>query len=154
MLLYDIGKAGYDVRYKIQDLSQYGLVQKRKRLLIIAARYAIRVPHAHDTNTDMFQTGYASPSLSKAHTWRPRKWVETLCVHRSGPQAHHPPGQSSHERLLPSAQTIRCSQISLRCADFPPRLYNNRRYNSLPSLRHTPLHTSRTLSVSELPIRV
>jgi site-specific DNA-cytosine methylase len=39
MLLHDIGKAGYDVRYKIQDLSQYGLVQKRKRLLIIAARY-------------------------------------------------------------------------------------------------------------------
>lgn len=41
MLLYDIGKAGYDVRYKIQDLSHYGLVQKRKRLLIIAARFAI-----------------------------------------------------------------------------------------------------------------
>lgn len=38
MLLYDIGQAGYDVRYRVQDLSQYGLVQKRKRLLIIAAR--------------------------------------------------------------------------------------------------------------------
>ena len=38
MLLCDIGKAKYDVRYKIQNLSQYGLVQERKRLLIIAAR--------------------------------------------------------------------------------------------------------------------
>ena len=43
MLLNDIGRAGYDVRYKIQDLSQYGLVQKRKRLLIIAARFAIQI---------------------------------------------------------------------------------------------------------------
>jgi DNA (cytosine-5)-methyltransferase 1 len=38
MLLNDIGKAGYDVRYKIQDLSEYGLVQRRKRLIMIAAR--------------------------------------------------------------------------------------------------------------------
>ena len=38
MLLCDIGKANYDVRYKIQNLSEYGLVQERKRLLIIAAR--------------------------------------------------------------------------------------------------------------------
>ncbi|EUC42175.1 hypothetical protein COCMIDRAFT_39720 [Bipolaris oryzae ATCC 44560] len=37
-LLNDIGKAGYDLRYKIQDLSEFGLVQQRKRLLIIAAR--------------------------------------------------------------------------------------------------------------------
>ncbi|KAI4702103.1 hypothetical protein J4E81_002465 [Alternaria sp. BMP 2799] len=44
MLLYDIGKAGYDVRYKIQDLSQFGLVQKRKRLLIIAARRGTPLP--------------------------------------------------------------------------------------------------------------
>jgi DNA (cytosine-5)-methyltransferase 1 len=39
MLLNDIGQAGYNVCYKIQDLSEFGLVQKRKRLLIIAARY-------------------------------------------------------------------------------------------------------------------
>jgi DNA (cytosine-5)-methyltransferase 1 len=38
MLLHDIGDAGYDVRYMNADLSEYGLVQKRKRLLIIAAR--------------------------------------------------------------------------------------------------------------------
>jgi DNA (cytosine-5)-methyltransferase 1 len=38
MLLHDIGRAGYDVRYVNQDLSEFGLVQKRKRLLIIAAR--------------------------------------------------------------------------------------------------------------------
>ena len=38
MLLHDIGDAGYDMRYKIQDLSKHGLVQQRKRLLIIAAR--------------------------------------------------------------------------------------------------------------------
>lgn len=44
MLLYDIGKAGYDVRYQIQDLSRYGLVQKRKRLLIIAARCGTPLP--------------------------------------------------------------------------------------------------------------
>ncbi|KAI4712674.1 hypothetical protein J4E89_002942 [Alternaria sp. Ai002NY15] len=44
MLLNDIGQAGYDVRYKIQDLSQFGLVQKRKRLLIIAARRGTPLP--------------------------------------------------------------------------------------------------------------
>ena len=38
MLLYDIGKAGYNVRYKIHNFSTLGLVQERKRLLIIAAR--------------------------------------------------------------------------------------------------------------------
>jgi DNA (cytosine-5)-methyltransferase 1 len=38
MLLYDIGKAGYDIRWRVQDLSEYGLVQQRKRLLIIAAK--------------------------------------------------------------------------------------------------------------------
>jgi DNA (cytosine-5)-methyltransferase 1 len=36
-LLQDISEAGYDLRWKIQDLSEYGLVQQRKRLLIIAA---------------------------------------------------------------------------------------------------------------------
>ncbi|KAH9875084.1 hypothetical protein J1614_004572 [Plenodomus biglobosus] len=44
MLLNDIGKAGYDVRYKIQDLSKHGLVQRRKRLLIIAARQGTPLP--------------------------------------------------------------------------------------------------------------
>jgi DNA (cytosine-5)-methyltransferase 1 len=44
MLLYDIGKAGYDVRYKIQDLSEFGLCQQRKRLLIIAARRGTPLP--------------------------------------------------------------------------------------------------------------
>lgn len=39
MLLHDIGKAGYNLRYKLQDMSKLGLVQQRKRLLIIAARY-------------------------------------------------------------------------------------------------------------------
>ncbi|CBX93122.1 hypothetical protein LEMA_P040230.1 [Plenodomus lingam JN3] len=45
MLLNDIGKAGYDVRYKIQDLSKHGLAQRRKRLLIIAARRGTPLPH-------------------------------------------------------------------------------------------------------------
>ncbi|KAF2850974.1 S-adenosyl-L-methionine-dependent methyltransferase [Plenodomus tracheiphilus IPT5] len=44
MLLNDIGKAGYDIRYEIQDLSRHGLVQKRKRLLIIAARRGTPLP--------------------------------------------------------------------------------------------------------------
>lgn len=60
MLLNDIGRAGYDLRYKLQDMSKLGLVQKRKRLLIIAARYVkylnaetanspyvVEVPHYH-----------------------------------------------------------------------------------------------------------
>jgi DNA (cytosine-5)-methyltransferase 1 len=38
MLLYDIGVAGYDVRYKNQNIAEFGLVQPRKRLLIIATR--------------------------------------------------------------------------------------------------------------------
>jgi DNA (cytosine-5)-methyltransferase 1 len=44
MLLHDIGKAGYDVRYKIQDLSEFGLAQQRKRLLIIASRRGTPLP--------------------------------------------------------------------------------------------------------------
>ncbi|KAH7398748.1 S-adenosyl-L-methionine-dependent methyltransferase [Phaeosphaeria sp. MPI-PUGE-AT-0046c] len=44
MLLHDISTAGYDLRYKIQDLSQFGLVQPRKRLLIIAARRGTPLP--------------------------------------------------------------------------------------------------------------
>lgn len=44
ILLNSIGKAGYDIRYKIQDLSKYGLVQQRKRLLIIAARRGTPLP--------------------------------------------------------------------------------------------------------------
>ncbi|KAI8934820.1 hypothetical protein NX059_008501 [Plenodomus lindquistii] len=44
MLLNDIGKAGYDARYKIQYLSKHGLVQQRKRLLIIAARRGTPLP--------------------------------------------------------------------------------------------------------------
>ncbi|EMD96261.1 hypothetical protein COCC4DRAFT_55783 [Bipolaris maydis ATCC 48331] len=43
-LLNDIGQAGYDLRYKIQDLSEFGLVQQRKRLLIIAARRGMPLP--------------------------------------------------------------------------------------------------------------
>ncbi|KAH3956348.1 hypothetical protein HBH98_243990 [Parastagonospora nodorum] len=37
MLLHDIGKAEYNVRWKNSDFSEYGLVQRRKRLVIIAA---------------------------------------------------------------------------------------------------------------------
>ena len=37
-LLNDISNAGYDLRYKIEDFSLFGLAQPRKRLLIIAAR--------------------------------------------------------------------------------------------------------------------
>jgi DNA (cytosine-5)-methyltransferase 1 len=35
LLINDIYKAGYNVRWKIEDLSEFGLPQKRKRLLII-----------------------------------------------------------------------------------------------------------------------
>jgi DNA (cytosine-5)-methyltransferase 1 len=34
----DIIGAGYDLRYKIVNISDYGLPQQRKRLLIIAAK--------------------------------------------------------------------------------------------------------------------
>ncbi|ORY12316.1 S-adenosyl-L-methionine-dependent methyltransferase [Clohesyomyces aquaticus] len=43
-LMNDIGKAGYDIRYKIQDMSEFGLPQRRKRLLIIAARRGTPLP--------------------------------------------------------------------------------------------------------------
>ncbi|KAF2712181.1 S-adenosyl-L-methionine-dependent methyltransferase [Pleomassaria siparia CBS 279.74] len=42
LLLNDIYNAGYNVRYKIQDLSEFGLPQRRKRLLIIGARRAAK----------------------------------------------------------------------------------------------------------------
>lgn len=38
MLLHDISVAGYDTRYTIQNIAEFGLIQPRKRLLIIAAR--------------------------------------------------------------------------------------------------------------------
>ncbi|KAH4037884.1 hypothetical protein HBI88_122120 [Parastagonospora nodorum] len=44
MLFHDIGKAGYDLRWKNSDFSEYGLVQPRKRLLIIAARRGTPLP--------------------------------------------------------------------------------------------------------------
>ncbi|USP81261.1 c-5 cytosine methyltransferase [Curvularia clavata] len=43
-LLNDIGRAGYNLRYKMQDLSELGLAQKRKRLIIIAARRGTPLP--------------------------------------------------------------------------------------------------------------
>lgn len=42
LLMYDIIDAGYNLRYKIVNMSEYGLPQQRKRLLIIAARYAMQ----------------------------------------------------------------------------------------------------------------
>jgi DNA (cytosine-5)-methyltransferase 1 len=38
LLMNDIISAGYDLRYKIVNISDYGLPQQRKRLLIIAAK--------------------------------------------------------------------------------------------------------------------
>ncbi|KAF2258718.1 S-adenosyl-L-methionine-dependent methyltransferase [Lojkania enalia] len=40
----DIIKAGYDLRYTIEDMSAFGLPQQRKRLLIIAARRGTPLP--------------------------------------------------------------------------------------------------------------
>lgn len=113
MLLYDIGKAGYDVRYKIQDLSQFGLVQKRKRLLIIAARFVVCNTRANDIHTDMSQTGHTSTSLPKAHAWRFRNWSKAFRIHRRCPHAHYPPRQASYERPLPSTEVVSHSQTSL-----------------------------------------
>ncbi|KAF2116861.1 S-adenosyl-L-methionine-dependent methyltransferase [Lophiotrema nucula] len=44
LLMNDITKAGYDLRWKIEDLSRFGLAQQRKRLLIIAARRGTPLP--------------------------------------------------------------------------------------------------------------
>jgi DNA (cytosine-5)-methyltransferase 1 len=44
MLLRDIGEEGYDLRCKIQNLSEFGLCQQRPRLLIIAARRGTPLP--------------------------------------------------------------------------------------------------------------
>lgn len=38
LLINDVHKAGYNVRWKIEDFSNFGLPHKRKRLLLIAAR--------------------------------------------------------------------------------------------------------------------
>ncbi|KAF2655768.1 S-adenosyl-L-methionine-dependent methyltransferase [Lophiostoma macrostomum CBS 122681] len=43
-LMSDFNEAGYDVRYKIQDLAEFGLPQRRKRLLMIAARRGQPLP--------------------------------------------------------------------------------------------------------------
>ncbi|RAR08341.1 S-adenosyl-L-methionine-dependent methyltransferase [Stemphylium lycopersici] len=61
MLLYDIGRAGYDVRYKIQDLSEFGLVQRRKRLLIIAARRGTPLPPFPKATHGPFGSGLKPP---------------------------------------------------------------------------------------------
>ncbi|KAH7116783.1 S-adenosyl-L-methionine-dependent methyltransferase [Dendryphion nanum] len=44
LLMYDMLNAGYDVRYKIANMAEYGLPQRRKRLLIIAARRGTPLP--------------------------------------------------------------------------------------------------------------
>ncbi|KAF2872901.1 S-adenosyl-L-methionine-dependent methyltransferase [Massariosphaeria phaeospora] len=44
ILLGDITKAGYDLRYEIQDMCEFGLPQRRKRLLVIAARRGTALP--------------------------------------------------------------------------------------------------------------
>ncbi|KAL5115988.1 hypothetical protein ACEQ8H_006105 [Pleosporales sp. CAS-2024a] len=44
MLLYDMGVAGYDVRYTIQNIAEFGLVQPRKRLLMIGAKRGTPLP--------------------------------------------------------------------------------------------------------------
>lgn len=44
MLLNDIRAAGYDVRYRNLNIAEFGLVQPRKRLLIIAARRGTPLP--------------------------------------------------------------------------------------------------------------
>ncbi|KAF1916765.1 S-adenosyl-L-methionine-dependent methyltransferase [Ampelomyces quisqualis] len=44
MLLRDIRTAGYDVRYRIVNMSEFGLAQPRKRLLMIAARRGTPLP--------------------------------------------------------------------------------------------------------------
>ncbi|PSN63588.1 S-adenosyl-L-methionine-dependent methyltransferase [Corynespora cassiicola Philippines] len=44
LLINDIINAGYDLRYKLQDMSRFGLPQQRKRLLIIAARRGTPLP--------------------------------------------------------------------------------------------------------------
>jgi DNA (cytosine-5)-methyltransferase 1 len=38
-LIGGIVRCGYNVRYKIVDLVEYGVPQRRRRLIIIAARY-------------------------------------------------------------------------------------------------------------------
>ncbi|KAF2195686.1 S-adenosyl-L-methionine-dependent methyltransferase, partial [Zopfia rhizophila CBS 207.26] len=44
MLLNDVMNAGYNVRYKIVNMAEYGVAQNRKRLLIIAARHGFPLP--------------------------------------------------------------------------------------------------------------
>ncbi|KAF2689615.1 S-adenosyl-L-methionine-dependent methyltransferase [Lentithecium fluviatile CBS 122367] len=44
LLMNDIGKAGYDLRYKIVNMCEFGLPQQRKRLLIIAAKRGTPLP--------------------------------------------------------------------------------------------------------------
>lgn len=54
LLINDIYTAGYNVRWKIEDLSNFGLPQKRKRLLIIAARYTDQILHTQ-SHTNILQ---------------------------------------------------------------------------------------------------
>lgn len=67
MLLYDIGNAGYNLRYKVRDMSKLGLVQKRKRLLIIAARYVHQV--SQEASTDLKQSWNSASALPRRHSW-------------------------------------------------------------------------------------
>ena len=58
----------YEVRYKLQDLSQYDPVQKRKRVPIMAAGFGVQAPYAQNTYYNRTQKGNASLTLPKAHT--------------------------------------------------------------------------------------
>jgi DNA (cytosine-5)-methyltransferase 1 len=42
-LVNDMHKAGYNLRWKIENLSEFGLPQERRRLLVIAARYGYQI---------------------------------------------------------------------------------------------------------------
>ena len=68
-LMNDIYKAGYNARYKIQDMSDFGLPQRRKRLLIRKL-----------LNAKISQARYTPPPLSKAHARPRRQRSEALCL--------------------------------------------------------------------------
>ena len=74
--------AGYNLRYKVVNMLDFGLPQKRKRLVIIAAkyiytRYPVLFPFA-----DIPKERFTAASIPKANSWSCWQWSETLCHYR------------------------------------------------------------------------
>ncbi|KAF2741138.1 S-adenosyl-L-methionine-dependent methyltransferase [Polyplosphaeria fusca] len=91
LLLSDILKAGYNVRWKIEDLSKFGVPQRRKRLLIIAARRGTPLPLFPNPTHGVLGSGL-KPQVS---VWEALRSINTINSQFAEPDEYHSPKLNS-----------------------------------------------------------